>query len=138
MIDARTRGQFLRYAVVGLASNLLLYLAFLALTAAGMEAKIAMTLLYGMGMAQTFFFNKRWSFRHGGICGPAFVRYFFAYVLGYVINLLVLVVLVDHMGYPHEAVQGVMILVLAGYLFLLQKYWVFREPRNPVSVVPRS
>jgi putative flippase GtrA len=59
--------------------------------------------------------------------GPAFVRYCSAYGLGYVINLLVLIVLVDRMGYPHEIVQGVMILSLAVMLFLLQKFWVFRQ-----------
>lgn len=126
MINAHTRGQFVRYSLVGLASNLLLYLAFLVLTAAGMEPKVAMTLLYGVGVAQTFIFNKRWSFRHGGLHGPAFVRYCIAYGLGYVINLLVLIVLVDRMGYPHEIVQGVMVLSLAVMLFLLQKFWVFR------------
>jgi putative flippase GtrA len=49
-----------------------------------------------------------------------------AYGLGYVINLLVLFVLVDHLGYPHQVVQGMMVLALAVMLFLLQKFWVFR------------
>ena len=121
-----TLGQFIRYATVGLASNLVLYLAYLALTAAGIEAKLAMTLLYMLGVVQTFAFNKRWSFRHAGVRGPAFVRYCASYALGYLINLGALLVFVDRLGYPHQIVQGVMILTLAILLFLLQKFWVFR------------
>lgn len=125
MIDGHTRSQFLRYAIVGLASNIALYLAYLALTAASIEHKIAMTLIYCVGVAQTFIFNKRWSFQHDGVHGPAFVRYCISYGLGYIINLLALIVLVDYAGYPHEIVQGVMVISLAIMLFLLQKLWVF-------------
>jgi putative flippase GtrA len=121
-----TLGQLIRYGIVGVLSNAVGYLLYLAITAAGVEHKLAMTLLYAVGVAQTFFFNKRWSFRHGGTHGPAFVRYCMAYGLGYVINLLVLFVLVDHLGYPHQVVQGMMVLALAVMLFLLQKFWVFR------------
>lgn len=129
----KTAGQFIRYATVGLVSNAVGYLLYLAITSAGMEHKMAMTLLYVVGVTQTFFFNKRWSFRHGGIHGPAFARYCIAYGLGYVINLLALIMFVDRMGYPHEIVQGVMVLSLAVMLFLLQKFWVFRPSSTPSS-----
>lgn len=125
MIDGAALGQFLRYGLVGLASNAALYLGYLALTAAGMEVKLAMTLLYALGVAQTFFFNKRWSFRHGGAHSTAFMRYCMSYGLGYVINFSALLVLVDRLGYPHQVVQGVLVLLLALMLFLLQKFWVF-------------
>jgi len=31
---------------------------------------------------------------------------------------------------PHQIVQGVMIIVIAVSIFLLQKYWVFPESTN--------
>lgn len=122
-----TLGQLIRYGIVGLASNAVGYLLYLVITAAGMEYKLAMTLLYAVGVAQTFIFNKRWSFRHAGAHGTAFVRYCIAYAAGYFINLAVLFILVDRLGYAHQIVQGVMILALAALLFLLQKFWVFRS-----------
>ena len=45
-----TLGQFVRYATVGLASNVVLYLAYLALTATGVGAKLAMSVLYLLGV----------------------------------------------------------------------------------------
>ncbi len=128
MIDANTRGQFLRYAVVGLASNLVLYLAYLGLTEFGFGPKAAMSLLYVLGVMQTFLFNRTWSFGHRTGLHGAFARYVASYGLGYMLNLVVLWIAVDRLALPHQMVQGVMILVLAMLLFLLQKFWVFRHP----------
>lgn len=129
-----TLSQFFRYGLVGLFSNALCYLVYLAITTAGIEHKLAMTLLYAAGVAQTFFFNKRWSFKHSGTQGPALLRYCASYALGYLINLVALLVLVDDLGYPHQIVQGILVLSLAVLLFLLQKFWVFR----PSSTLPIS
>jgi putative flippase GtrA len=127
-VSDRIDVQFLRYAVVGLSSNGLLFLCYLGLTALGMGHKTAMTLLYVAGVLQTFIFNKRWSFRHGGEATPALMRYLAAYAAGYVINYGALLVLVDRWGLPHQWVQFFMIGFLAVMLFVLQRYWVFRSP----------
>jgi len=126
--------QFVRYAVVGLASNAFGYLLYLALTHLGMGHKLAMSLLYAVGVLQTFVFNKRWSFRFDGDATPALVRYATAYALGYIINLSALLLLVDQMGLPHQWVQGVMIVLVALLLFVAQRYWVFaKHPEQVVS-----
>jgi len=119
--------QLIKYGVVGLASNLLLYLLYICLTMLGMEPKLAMTLLYLAGIMQTFMVNRRWTFQHAGIARPALIRYFMAYGFGYLVNLLSLYLLVDLIGFPHQGVQAAMIVVLACMLFLLQKFWVFRD-----------
>jgi len=126
MIDRITVTQFFRFSIVGLLSNVVLYGVYLGLTGIGLDVKLAMTLLYIAGVFQTFIFNKRWSFLCHGPYYSTLARYFMSYALGYLINLLGLIVLVEHLGYPHQLIQGVMIFVLAIFLFLLQKFWVFR------------
>jgi putative flippase GtrA len=120
-------GEFARFAVVGVVSNAALYLLYLLLTQLGLGHKLAASITYAIGVLQTFFFNRSWSFRDRGAAGPALGRYVGAYGLGYALNMLVLALLVDRMGYPHQWVQGVMIIVLAALLFAAQKLWVFRE-----------
>jgi putative flippase GtrA len=133
MSGRSTGAQLWRYAAVGIASNLVLYGAYLLLTRWGMPSKLAMTLLYALGVLQTFVFNKRWSFRSAGHTGPQFRRYCLAYAAGYAFNLSALFLAVDVLGWPHEVVQGILILVTALLLFLLQKFWVFRAPRPPTN-----
>lgn len=118
--------QLIRYAVVGVMSNLLCYLAYLGLAALGMDPKLAMSVLYCVAVLQTFVVNRNWTFKHRGSRRAVFFRYSAAYALGYVLNLSVLYILVDLHAYPHQVIQGMMILIIAAMLFLAQKYWVFR------------
>jgi putative flippase GtrA len=133
MTARSTPGQLWRYAAVGIASNLILYVAYLVLTHWGMPSKLAMTLLYVVGVAQTFFLHKHWSFRSTGSSGPQLRRYFLAYAAGYGFNLMALFVLVDGLGWAHQVAQGILVLATAVLLFLLQKFWVFRTPRPPAQ-----
>ena len=117
--------QFIRYTAVGLASNSLAYVLYLGLTSAGVGHKLAMSLIYGASVLQTFFFNKKWAFQFGGAVSPALARYVTAYALGYIINFLALWLLVDVAGFAHQWIQAVMIVVVAMMLFGVQRYWVF-------------
>ncbi len=121
------RQQFVRFALVGFASNLLSYALYIALTKFGLNPKLSMSLLYCTGVFQTFFFNKKWSVRFEGAARSSLVRYVIAYALGYFINLAALVLLVDGARFPHQLVQGVMIIIVAVMLFLVQRYWVFPQ-----------
>lgn len=125
MTDAQTRGQFMRYIVVGATSNLLLYLAYIGLTIFGLGHKTAMTLLYITGGLLTFIVNRNWSFSHKGNRRSALARYVVAYMLGYVFNLALLWLFVDHLHQPHQIVQAVAIVLVAASLFLMNKFWVF-------------
>lgn len=117
--------QVIRYTVVGLASNSALYLLYLTITALGVGHKSAMTGLYLFGILQTFIFNKRWTFAHSGATKPSLCRYLAAYGMGYILNLVMLQVFVDRLGFAHQIVQGVAVVLVAIILFLLQRYWVF-------------
>ena len=54
-------------------------------------------------------------------------KYWLAPIIIVMLLLGVLIVLVDRHGLQHEYVQGVMILFLAVFFFLLQKFWIFRD-----------
>ena len=131
MLDQRfnaTAGEFARFVVVGVVSNVVLFLIYLFMTQiGGLGHKVAATLAYALGALQTFVFNRSWSFRDRGATGPALGRYIAVYGLGYALNIFGLVMLVDCAGYAHQWVQGAMIVIVAMLLFMLQKFWVFRE-----------
>ena len=118
--------QLLKYGIVGLCSNGILYLAYLGLGMLHVGPKAAMTIVYVTGVIQTFLFNRRWTFNHLGAAKPAFIRYVISYAAGYLLNLLILILLVDFFRFPHQIVQACMIIFLAFFLFALQKFWVFR------------
>ena len=117
--------EILRFGVVGLGSNALLYLLYLAATAVGVEPKVAVSLIYLVGVLQTFILNKRWTFQHEGHVRRTAARYWVAYAFSYAANMVLLIIFVDIAGFDHRVVQGVLIAVIGLVLFALQKYWVF-------------
>ena len=117
----------IRFGVIGLTSNLVLYLLYLELTYLGLGHKFSMSLLYIVAVLQTFVLNKNWTFSHRGHLSATFMRYISLYAVGYLINLGVLIVMVDRLGYSHKWVQGMTVLVVAVLLFVMQKAWVFRS-----------
>jgi putative flippase GtrA len=122
--------QIARFGVIGLASNLLLYFIYLGATALGVEYKIAMTILYVAAVLITFACNRAWRFKNCGPAGVAFPRYVGLYLLGYIVNFCSLIIFVDWLHYPHQIVQGLMILLVAALLFSMQKLWVFNHGRD--------
>jgi len=127
MKERSVRTQLFRYAIVGLLSNVLLYAAYVVLTRLGIEPKLAMTMTFVLGVTQTFVMNRGWTFSYRGSGSRAYMRYWVAYGVAYVINLVLLAVFVDVFGFPHEVVQGVLILGIAVLLFIAQRLWVFRS-----------
>lgn len=117
--------QFLRYTVIGLVSNALCYLGYLLLSSLGVGHKTAMTIVYCLGVLQTFVFNGRWTFRYAGSIPGSLARYVGTYALVYLLTIATMYVLVDAIGLPHQAVALILILVAAGIVFLMQKFWVF-------------
>lgn len=118
--------QLYKFVFIGLISNLILYFSYLVVTQYEIGTKVAMSLLYALGVLQTFVFNKKWTFSHHGQFNVAFLRYIVIYGAGYFVNLGALVIFVDRFGYPHQWVQGVMIPLVGVLLFVMQKIWVFR------------
>mgnify|MGYP001818011715 CR=1 FL=1 len=119
--------QFTRFMVVGILSNFALFLFYLLFTELGLGPKLAMTVMYLIGVTQTFIFNRTWTFENEGAAGPALLRYVISYALGYILNFSMLWWLVDVLGYPHQLVQAVMIFLFALAFFLAQRYWIFRQ-----------
>lgn len=117
--------QLIRYGLVGVGINLILYLGYLLIYHLGLEPKKSMSLIYFIGVSIGFYSHREWTFAHDGDSRRAMVRYVISHILGYMINLFLLFSLVDHLGYPHELVQGVAIFIVAAFLFIAFKYWVF-------------
>jgi len=124
--------RLLRFGLVGIASNIAGYLVYLLLTGIGGTPKLTMTVLYGVGATIGFIGNREFTFAHQGSVFKAVIRYILTQCVGYLINLVILIVMVDHLGYSHQWVQAVAILVVAMYLFLAFRYFVF-APANAVA-----
>lgn len=125
----RTLRQLLNFGTIGIVSNALLYCLYLIATSFGVGPKVAMTLVFVLGVLWTYTFNRRLTFQHRGAVAKSALRYLGAYGLAYALNLAALALLVDVMGLPHPAVMLSLTAATAALLFVSQKYWVFSANR---------
>ena len=117
--------QLVRYGVVGLGLNASAYLMYLTLTAVGLSPYAVVSTLYPVFMLLSFFLNRRWSFAYQGSVGRNLGRFLLAHLGGYLLNLLVLFSLTEWLAFPHEFAQAVSILVVAVYLFIVFRHYVY-------------
>lgn len=122
--------QLTRWVIVGLVTNAVLYLAYLVLTRSLFSPKMAMTVVYVAGVLLGFVGHRTWSFEHTGPANLALLRYIAAYASGYAMNFVGLVIGIDVLGQPHEAVQAAMVVIVAMTMFVVQKAYVFSEPKT--------
>ena len=119
--------QLLRYGLVGLVSNLAVYFMYLLITCFSVEPKVAMTLVYVVGASIGFIGNLKWTFAHSGHFSGKALRYVLVHLCGYLLNFLIICAFVDWLGYAHQMVQAMAIIVVGGFLFLAFKHFVCCE-----------
>jgi putative flippase GtrA len=122
--------QFLTYGIVGLGLNLLLFCLYLVIVMLGADPKLSMTLVYLAGVAVGFYSHRRITFSHTGSVTKSIIRFLIAHGVGYLINLACLFIFVDQLGFAHQLIQALSIFVVALYLFIIFKFWVFPEAKK--------
>lgn len=120
-----TLRQVLRYGVVGVVNNLMGYLVYLLITWLWLDPKVAVALMYPAGAVTAYLGQARYTFACSGHTVRGIARYIFAHVAGCGANVMMLYVFSDLLGYPHPFVQAAAIVMVAGILYLLFRYFVF-------------
>ena len=120
-------GQVKRYGIVGVLNNLLGYLIYLFITWFWLDPKIAVTLMYPIGAVTAYYGHARYAFSYNGRHSHVLVRYVIAHLIGYGANIGMLYLFWNQLGYPHQLVQAIAIVVMAVVFFLLYRHFVFSK-----------
>jgi len=126
MISSAVALRFVRYALVGLATNAVGYLVYLLVTWLGVAPKSAMTALYFLGASLGYISNRTWTFRYSGSVWRSSLKYVAFHAGGYSLNYLMLHIFADRLHFHHQMVQAAAIFVVAGYLFVAFNLFVFK------------
>jgi len=115
-----------KFSLVGMSTNLLGYVFYVILTFFGMRPEIAVSLLYPIGAIFGYYGNQKFTFKYSGSQWSSTLRYFLAHLGGYLINIFLLYTLVTFLNLPHAIVQALSICIVAIYLYIILKLYVFR------------
>jgi len=125
-------GQLFRYALVGLSINAMMYFVYLILTEFYFSPFSSVLLLYPLGVLVGFFSHRGLTFKLSsqkwGFLELS--KYVLLSVMGFFLNLLLLYVFFERLGYPHQLVQLAAIFIVAGFQFISMKLFVFPAMQN--------
>ena len=119
--------QLTKFGAVGIFNNTFGYLLYLLLTWVWLDPKVAITLLYPIGVLMGYHGHFKYSFSYQGRYSSAVARYLSAHLFGYLVNLFILFLFVDILLYPHTIIQIMAIFVVGGIQFILFKFFVFPQ-----------
>jgi putative flippase GtrA len=122
----RAIGQLFRYGMLGVAINLALYCLYLVITYAGVPPLAAATLCFAVGIPVSLTIHRRFTFRSGEVTAGQKLLFASGYVAGYFLQIGTLYALYSILGLPHQAAQFIAMVVVALFLFVFQKVFVFR------------
>lgn len=114
--------RFARYGIVGLGTNLSLYLLFLLLLRLAVSPITAAGICYVLGVAMSYLLNRRWTFASTDTHLRDLAKFFCAYGLGLVSTMLTITLLL--LWLPPELAQilniGITAIVIYGCLRVLR------------------
>ena len=131
------RGEFVRFAVVGVLQNGLNVAVFALATVLGMHYRVAAVVAALAALLASFALNRGWTFP--GRTAPIHhqgARYALVFASAVALGIVLLTFFVEVAGLPEVAAQVTAIVVVAPLSFLVQRAWVFRAPRR--SAAPRG
>ena len=118
-----TSGAFVRYVVLGLGQNAVLYLLTLGLLALGLPGWGALAIVYPLGVVASFVLNRAWSFAGRERVRGQFARHVLIYAAAYPLALL-LSWLFEMVMEPWLA-TGLTIGIVAAVNFTASNLWVY-------------
>lgn len=114
-----------RFLVTGVLVNLALFGVLELLVRAGTDYRVAVTVVYVMGMVWGYAQNRLWSWESRTPLLQSFARYLVVYAVLYVAHLLCVMLLVEGMSLPPSLAGILSACMLVLPIFLLLDRFVF-------------
>lgn len=118
--------QIIRYSSVGIITNFIGYAMYLGIAnIIGVTPPIAAIASGFLVIGISYYLNRRFSFEHEGKGMNLAVRYYILYLSSIFLHSLVIFVFSNLLGFPHEIIAGISLVIISFALFIIQKNILF-------------
>lgn len=98
----------------------------------GVEPVLASVPAFLTALLLSFLINHRWTFLAKGAYSRYFSRYAIVSLAGLILNIAIMYSAVSLMHAPYLVGLGIVIMVVPGFTFLLQRDWTFSAPNKGI------
>jgi putative flippase GtrA len=118
-VTAAQRRQLVRFGIVGLGSNLALYLVFVLLLNFAIQPLWAAAVCYGLGICASYIFNRAWAFESRDMHSEDLPKFLFAHGVGACSTLVVLNALLTFLRPEVAQLINIAVTAIVNYATLL-------------------
>jgi putative flippase GtrA len=119
-----------KFIITGMLVNAALFGLLELLLRTGLDYRIAVTMIYVLGMVWGYVQNRLWSWESSAPVFQSFARYIFVYALIYVLHMMFVMFLVDGLSIPPllAAILSAVVLILPVFFMLDRFVFATRTP----------
>ncbi len=118
--------QLIRFGAIGMLTNLIGYSLFLTLTILlEFSPYLAVSFLYPLSISTSYVLNKNHTFRKSSPQKKQKIIFLSIYFSMYVLNIFILFIAENLFFIPSYLGQGIAVILLAIYSFIMQKKYVY-------------
>lgn len=115
-----------RFIFVGILNLILSYGVYFILLYLNIYYIFALLISSVIGIAHSFIWNKKWTFKSKGNVRKESIRFISVYGIAFLINLVILALFVEKMMFNPKIAQVFALSVVSIISFYGHKYWSFR------------
>ena len=119
--------ETLRFILVGILNTIVGYGCYFVLLYLQVNYIISLAVSHIVGVTNSFFWNKYWTFRSNGNIKHELVRFILVYVITFFLNLGVLVVFVEALMIDKRIAQVYALFIVTIVSYLGHKLWSFKD-----------
>ncbi len=115
-----------RFLFVGVLNLIVSYGIYFILLYLNIYYMLALLISSVIGIAHSFIWNKKWTFKSKGDVQKESIRFISVYGIAFLINLVILALFVEKMMFNPKIAQVFALSVVSIISFYGHKYWSFR------------
>jgi len=123
-----TVNQIIKYSSVGMLTNIIGYILYIVISnIIGVNPSIAAIISGFTVIGISYLLNTRFTFKskNKGLVGAA--KYFLLYICAVLLNSLIIFIFSGILGFAHEIIAAISLIIISFSLFLIQKFYFFQS-----------
>ncbi len=125
--NSESFAQFIKFITVGVLNTLIGLAVFYFFSFLGFHYSLALGLSYGVGIINSYIWNKKWTFQGKGNVFVEMLRFVLIYLCSYLINLLLMYIFVEKIDIVPEISIVITLLLTTAISFIGHKLWSFNH-----------
>lgn len=130
--------RWVRFGIVGVAATITYFVLAVIFERMGIPVFVGNTLSYVFGFGVSYTGHRTWTFQSTASHGSALPKFLATQIFGLGLNTAIIWALMRFAGLAYIFAMPVAIVTVPVAVYLISKFWVFRDPAAYVPKPPRA